>query len=215
MARQSRQARRAHDRRLHDSRRHHHQRPRITWQTIAGTLVVLAAIAFFGYKALNPDKKSTTNAATTGTSIPNGPSVGAVKCDQGMSSGNQYHIHAHISLIRAGKSQTITTDAGHYYNQDCLYWLHAHDNVGIIHLEAPHKVTPTLATYLQVLARTLPGGKPNIDPGPGQTRKIWLNLKPYTGNPMDIPIVQHNDITIEIGPPFTTPKKFDFKAHGV
>jgi hypothetical protein len=214
MARQSRQARRAQERRLHETRRHHAHRPRITWQTIAGALVVLAAVGFFGYKALNPDNKSTTNAAN-GTSIPNGPAVGAVQCDQGMSSGNLYHIHAHLSVLRNGKPETISTDAGHYFAKDCLYWLHAHDNVGIIHLEAPNKVTPTLGTYFDVLKNTLPGGPPNITAAAGQTRKVWLNGKPYTGDPLKIPIVQHDDITIEVGPPFSTPTKFNFKAHNV
>jgi hypothetical protein len=50
---------------------------------------------------------------------------------------------------------------------------------------------------------------------PGQTLKVWVNLKPYYGNPRNIKLTQHTDITIQIGPKFVKPKRFDFAAYNV
>ena len=58
-----------------------------------------------------------------------------IGCDQGMPAGG-YHVHAHLAVYVKGKPFTIGSDSGHYYAKDCLYWLHAHDSIGIIHIEA-------------------------------------------------------------------------------
>lgn len=40
--------------------------------------------------------------------------------------------------------------------------------------------------------------------------KVYVDQKPYTGNPRDIVLVKHKTITIEIGPPFVAPKPYNF-----
>ncbi len=42
----------------------------------------------------------------------------------------------------------------------------------------------------------------------GSKLKVWVDGKPYTGDPAKIPLVAHADIVIEAGPPFPTPPKF-------
>jgi hypothetical protein len=213
-SRQSRQARRAQERRQLAQRRQHPQRAsfEFNWQMVAGLVVILAFVGILGFKALSNSSNNTLASATA--TIPNGPSVEGIGCDQGMPAGG-YHIHAHLTVLEAGKSFPIGQDSGHYYAKDCLFWLHAHDPSGLIHFESPQVEHPPLSAWLGVLARTNPGGAPNITPGPGQTRKVYVNGKLYIGNPANIKIYQHENIWIELGPPFSSPQPFDFKAHGV
>jgi hypothetical protein len=214
MGRQSRQARRAQERRAQHQRRRQSQQTRFTfnWQVVAGLAVVLAVAGILGFKALSGTSAS-TNSATSTSTIPAGPPVMGIGCDQGMPAGG-YHVHAHLAVYVKGKPFTIGSDSGHYYAKDCLYWLHAHDSIGIIHIEAPHPTQPPLGAYLEILGKTNPSGAPPITPAPGQSRKVWVNGQPYAGDPAKIPLKLHENIQIDIGPPFTPYQPFDFKAHG-
>jgi hypothetical protein len=42
----------------------------------------------------------------------------------------------------------------------------------------------------------------------GSKLKVWVDGKPYAGDPAKIPLAAHADIVIEAGPPFPTPPKF-------
>jgi hypothetical protein len=186
------------------------------WQLIAGLVVVLAAIGIFAWAVTHERGSSTTASGnSTPTTIGPGPTVNGIACDQGMSSGPSFHIHAHIAIYDKGKLQPISADYGHYYNKDCLFWLHAHDTAGIIHMESPHPIHPTLATWYQIAKLTLPsaGDKlPRITPRPGEQERAYVNQKLYHGNPMGIPLTKHENITIEFGPPWVAPKAFTFPA---
>jgi hypothetical protein len=214
MGRQSRQARRAQERRAQHQRRREPQRAAFTfnWQVVAGLAVVLAFAGILGFKALSSSSASSTAATSTST-IPAGPSVMGIGCDQGMPAGG-YHIHAHLAVYVKGKLQTIGSDSGHYYAKDCLFWLHAHDSIGIIHIEGPHEIHPPLAAYLGILAKTNPGGAPQVTPAAGESRKVWVNGKVFTGDPASIKLYPHATIQVDIGPPFPPYQPFDFKAHG-
>src|SRR5437764_8534863 len=104
-----------------------------------------------------------------------------------MTTGNSYHVHAHLEIFNDGKPETISDQSGHYPDYDCQYWLHAHDTSGIIHVEAPHKIVPTLATWFAVVKRTT-GKAPSITPAAGQKMRVWVNEKPYSGDPLRIPL---------------------------
>src|SRR5947209_4534117 len=148
MGRTSRQARRAQERRqLHQQqRRQHHQgfRLELNWQLLLGVAIVIAFAGYLGYKALSPASSASNPLSPTAT-IPNGPTLAGIGCDQGMPAGG-YHVHAHLTVLRAGKPVVIGQDSGHYYAKDCLFWLHAHDSLGIIHIEAPTERHPLLRT---------------------------------------------------------------------
>jgi hypothetical protein len=85
-----------------------------------------------------------------------------------------------------------------------------------MHLESPGPVKPPLKAFFDIARLTVGAqGVPNLTPGPGEQRKVWVNMKPYSGDPLTIPLVQHTDITIEIGPPFSPPRKFPFAKYQV
>src|SRR5579872_3850660 len=105
MGRTSRQARRAQERRhLHQQQRRQHQqglRLELNWQLLLGVAVVLAFAGYLGYKALSPAASANNTISATAT-IPNGPTVAGIGCDQGMPAGG-YHVHAHLTVLIDGK----------------------------------------------------------------------------------------------------------------
>lgn len=208
---QSRQARRAAQRR---------QPPRQgpaggqqpNWPLVGALGAVLAAILIFGILFA---KQAGILGNATPTPSMTANSVGGIGCNANMTVG--YHVHQHLTVLIKGKQFQFSPDVGHYYDHDCLFWVHKHtDENGLIHLESPAPVKPTLKAFFDIARLTVgQQGVPNITPGPGEQRKVWVNMKPYSGDPLSIPLVQHTDITIEIGPPFSPPRKFPFAKYQV
>lgn len=212
MGRQSRQTRRAQERRAQSRGPQHGGSGTRNWSLIAGVAVVLAVVGLLAAQATGAMKLS-SGASATPTISPGTPIAG-IGCNQ--MEGTDYHIHAHISIYNKAKPVTISADTGHNYDQDCLYWLHSHDAIGIIHLEAPKVLKPPLSDWIKVQNATTPKNQNVSLVAPaGLTRKVWLNEKPYNGDPNKIRILPHRNITVEFGPPWVAPKKFDFKSHGI
>ncbi len=207
---QSRQARRA-------AQRRQPERPgtaggrRPNWPVMGALGAILAAIVIFGIVFA---KQAGISGGATPTPNMTANPVDGVGCNN-MQPG--YHVHPHLTVLIKGKQFQFSTDTGHYYDHDCLFWVHKHqDENGLIHIESPGPVKPPLKTFFDIVRLTAgPQGVPNITPRPGQQRKVWVNMKPYTGDPLQIPLLQHTDITIEIGPPFSSPKKFPFAKYQV
>src|SRR5919199_2264831 len=49
-----------------------------------------------------------------------------------------FHIHTHISIFVNGQHMYIPPQIG-IIPEKCIYWLHTHDESGIIHIESPIK----------------------------------------------------------------------------
>ena len=122
-----------------------------------------------------------------------------------------YHVHAHLAIYDAGKAVPPPAGIGINTDHDCLYWLHTHNPDGILHIEAPKKITPTLGVFFDVwkkpLSRTKVG---TLSVKPGQTMKVFVNNKPYAGDPRQIVLHAHTDVQIDIGPPFPAPKRYPY-----
>lgn len=145
---------------------------------------------------------------------PPGPTVRGIGCAAMSFIG--FHIHAHIEFFEQGHSLPVSADTGHNFDHDCLYWIHAHDTLGIIHIEAPKRIRPTVAQWVAVENRTTYWYEHlGVEAPPGLTRRVWVNERPYSGDPAAIAITQHRDITVEFGPPWVRPKKFNFAMHGL
>jgi hypothetical protein len=86
-----------------------------------------------------------------------------------------------------------------------ICWLHTHDTSAIIHLEAGDARTFTLADFFAVWRQPL--GATVIDGervGNGESVQVTVNRQPYTGAPETIVLSNHEDIVLQIGPPFVT-----------
>lgn len=213
--RNSRQSRRAQERRQQVQQKRAPARKGPNWSLIAGAVVVLAAIALFVLGASGKNPLGGVGAAhPTATESP-GKTIAGVGCNP--MEGVVYHVHAALRVYNKGKLIPQSNDSGHNYNNDCLYWLHVHDQSGVIHVEAPKVIHPTLGTWIDVQRTTNSAGdvSPIAMNKAGLQRHVWLNGKRYSGDPRSIVLKQHTDIVIEYGPPFSQPKPFDFKANGV
>jgi hypothetical protein len=213
MGRETRQARRARERREQELRRSHTAKNSRTWAIAGGIgVIVVALLLFAGHTLASGVGKSTAASGLVPTpkEAPGKVIDGVVGCGStGMAPG--YHVHMHLAMYDAGKPVTLPALVGFNYNHDCLYWLHTHDTTGIIHLESPNHLVPTLGNFFDVWGQPLSATQMATESvKSGQRMETFVNMKPYNGNPRDIKLTPHATITIEIGPPFVKPQPFNF-----
>jgi len=63
-----------------------------------------------------------------------------------------FHIHTKFNLTIDNKSYPIPAGIGIIPN-NCIFWLHTHDDTGIIHIESPNNRSFTLGQFLQIWNR--------------------------------------------------------------
>jgi hypothetical protein len=159
-----------------------------------------------------PKLATLLNAAT-------GQSVDGIQCNAGEQT--VVHVHTHLTIFVNGKAQVIpygigipgfqavSTPQGPFVETgSCFYWLHAHANDGIIHIESPStsdtfKLGQFFDEWGVPLSTTQVGsatGKVTVFfTAPG--KKAML----YTGNPADIPLGDHYQIQLVVGTPIVAP----------
>jgi hypothetical protein len=139
--------------------------------------------------------------------VPAGQTVAGISCDA--QEGQRIHIHQHLLILDHGKPVAIPANVGQPAGKPCIYWLHTHTPDGVIHIEAPKDRSFTLADFFAVWGQPLSRGvAATARVGKGQSLKVWVDGKPFTGDPGSIPLMAHTDIVIEAGPPFTQPPRF-------
>jgi hypothetical protein len=208
MGRQTRQARRAQERRAQARGRQSAQGPDRKW-LLAGVAVVLAAVALLAYFYATNGGSGSAETATP-TAVP-AAAIDGVGCNPG-GEVVTYHQHAHLALYEKGKHIAVPALIGFDVNHDCLFWLHTHQGEeGVIHMEAPSKIEPKLSTFFKIWREPLNSQQiGTIKVTSGEQVKTFLNGQPYAGDPANIPLVRHEQIVIEVGPPFVKPPSFTF-----
>jgi hypothetical protein len=95
-------------------------------------LNVLKAILFFQFKIFVAHQ-------VLGQSSKRHPFINVPVITNGSSDTMEYlmHIHAHLDVFKNGQTNPIPPNTGTIPNQ-CIYWLHTHDDTGVIHVES-HK----------------------------------------------------------------------------
>ncbi|WP_134483076.1 hypothetical protein [Candidatus Nitrosocosmicus franklandus] len=60
-------------------------------------------------------------------------------------------FHNHTKLIIKDQNHSLTIPAGiGIVPNECIFWLHTHDDSGIIHIESPSEISFSLGQFLQV-----------------------------------------------------------------
>lgn len=211
MGRETRQARRARERKQKQVQSHGIS----PWAIAAGGAVIVVAALILVFSMVIPAAGSSHNTQSTNIQS-HGATIDGVKCDgNGMVPG--YHIHAALEMYVNGKHVALPSYVGFNIQQNCLYWLHVHEpSYDIIHLESPHKIVPTLGTFFAVWHEPLSWTHFwKYSTAGGKHMQVYVDGKPYLQNPRTITITPYKVITIEIGPPFVAPKPFNFKALGL
>jgi hypothetical protein len=158
---------------------------------VGGALLVAAVI--FVIVALVNNQSSGTKA------------VASVQCNVGEQFAT--HYHAHLTILYQGANIAVPQNIG--ITGTCLYWLHTHDQSGIIHVEAPadqKNRTFTLGDFFQVWGQPLSSTKvATLTIRSDQKLIAYVDGKVYEGDPSKIPLKSHQNIVLEVTPPVQDP----------
>jgi len=169
-----------------------------------------------GYEAvaipIGPKLATLANAAT-------GQTVDGVQCQAGEQLVS--HVHTHLTIFVNGKAQVIpygigvpgaeavqTPDGPFVETGSCFYWLHTHQEDGIIHVESPS--TSLSFTLGQFFAEWgIPLNATQVGPATGKLTVFFAapgkKVGIYKGNPADLPLGDHYQIQIDVGTPIVKP----------
>jgi hypothetical protein len=78
--------------------------------------------------------------------------VDGIRCDT--MEFTKFHVHAHLDIIVDGKPFIVPSQIGIDPNGRCLYWLHTHDDSGIIHIESPVEREFTIGNFIDIWGQT-------------------------------------------------------------
>ena len=136
-----------------------------------------------------------------------GQPINGISCDA--MEGQRIHIHQHLVILDHGRQVDIPANVGQVPARRCLYWIHTHTPDGIIHIETPKDRSFTLGDFFAVWGQPLSRTRAASAKAKIRRRlRVWVDGKPYTGNPRGIKLASHTDIVIEAGPPYPKPPRF-------
>lgn len=93
----------------------------------------------------------------------------------------------------------------------CLFWLHTHDDTGLIHGEADVAANYTLGQFFTVWGQPLSSADVLGErAAPGEEVPVVVNGERHSGDPRTVPLMAHEQIVVQLGPPFPTPPSFTF-----
>ena len=142
-----------------------------------------------------------------------GQTVNGIQCQKVIN--ELFHHHVHLSLFVNGVQYAIprgtgmkNPGTGHFVHKaDCTYWLHTHDETGILHMEAPKLRNYTLQDYFLIWGEPL--SQTNVAGYTG-TVTVFINGVQQTIDPRTIVFTPYLQITLEVGQPVVTPPTYIF-----
>jgi len=184
--------RREEQQRREEERRHAARRKRITIFSIIG--VVALAVAGLVYLVV-AQSQTPANAAYS--------VVDNISCQSTEQGGT--HIHAHVTMYVNGTKTPIPANVGIAPDSSCLYWLHTHDDSGVIHIEAPEGVSATFGNFLDIWGQRFQqvGYPSQLSDATGW--QVYVNGKPFRGNFHTIQLQSHTLITLAYNSPGIQP----------
>ncbi|MBR7838194.1 hypothetical protein KDL01_33285 [Actinospica durhamensis] len=195
------------------------KRRKVMFGTGAGVLVAVLVVALV---LLNISRNHTDQAASVASSQTGESNLlapvwtgldGQVIDGVGVNSMEQtaYHIHAHLAIYVNGKQMTVpygigiqqpwsTTSDGNggefVESGAAFYYLHTHDDSGVIHIESPTTQTYKLGQFFAEWNQTLSATQIGTHTG---NVTAYVNGTKYTGNPADITLSSHAVIQLDLG----------------
>jgi hypothetical protein len=163
-------------------------------------LAVFIGLALTWIIAPSMNSSSLTSASTTNSR----PIISGISCDsmEHFINGNPYPIPAEIGIVP---------------NQ-CIYWMHTHDNTGIIHIESPKDRDFTLGEFFDIWGEKFDNNQIfNNVVGKGgsnnNTLSVYINGDKVSNltDYKEIKINAHDEIVIVYGtPPDSIPSGYQF-----
>jgi hypothetical protein len=142
-----------------------------------------------------------------------GQDVNGIHCAKSLKA--TFHHHVHLSLFVNGTQIAIPRGTGmknpaksnFIYHADCFYWLHTHDETGIIHMEAPTSRFYDLHDYFYEWGESL--SATNVAGYTG-TVTVFINGVQQSIDPRQIRFSPYEEITLELGSPIVPPPVYIF-----
>ncbi|MEY9967078.1 hypothetical protein ABIA33_005143 [Streptacidiphilus sp. MAP12-16] len=196
----------------------------ISW-VVAGAVLLGGAgtAAYFGIRStMDANQKAKATKQATDPSIDKNTSLLATTAHQatgedidGVVKSNSmetldYHIHSHLQIYVNGVQKSIPYGIGimpPYSLQNsgssafvssgsAFYYLHTHDETGVIHVESPTKREYTLGNFFDLWKQPLSSTQVGPDKG---TVTVYVDGKLYTGDPTKITFTEFKKIQLDVG----------------
>jgi hypothetical protein len=186
-------------------------RPRFRSLLLAVLIPAVVAVPFVAAVCGSGNSSgSTPSTGAASTPATAASTIDGIPCNT--SEQLKYHVHSHLTIFVNGEQVAVPANIGIDFNARCLYWLHTHDNSGVIHVEAPSEQQFTLGQFFAIWgkdlsATSLLGNKADA----AHQVRAFVDGQPFMGDPATISLGKHTDIVLEYGPPFPqTPGPYPF-----
>jgi hypothetical protein len=161
---------------------------------LAATSIILAASALDISFSVGEDAFSSPSNMTP---------VDGIRCDS--MEFTKFHIHAHLDIFVDGKPFTVPSQIGIDPQGRCLYWLHTHDDSGVIHIESPIEREFSIGNFIDIWDQTFNNTKLFDNKSVNDTNsalRMYINgVEVPTGTDFrNISISAHDEIALIIGP---------------
>lgn len=180
---------------------------------VGGLIMMFIGLTFAFAWIIAPSMNSSLLASASTNN--NGTTVGGISCD----SMEHFimHIHVHLDIFINGKPYQVPSEIGIVSNQ-CIYWLHTHDDTGIIHIESPEERDFTLGEFFDVWGQKFDNNRilDNIvgkDGSNNNELNVYVNGNKVSNSTdyRGIKLNEHDEIVIAYGaPPKVIPKGYQF-----
>jgi hypothetical protein len=167
-----------------------------------GTIAVRSAVAANEPGPL-PTPPPASGTAMPPWALPASPSaaIAAAGLEASSMEGGGAHFHPHLDILVNGKAVPVAADIGIDQTAGVMSELHTHDASGLIHIESPSTngryVLGQLFTEWGVrLDREHLGG---LTTGSGKSLIAYVDGKRVQGNPAQVELVSHRQITLVFG----------------
>jgi hypothetical protein len=173
--------------------------------TVTAIGVAVAMVAACGATA-NPGNSPTATGPTPPPPVLSAPvsatvtgqRIDGITCD---ASAPQLviHVHAHLAVFVDGAARAVPKNIGilpSVGGSPCTYWLHSHDDDGIMHVESPVTRSFTLGNYFDVWGLQLDSS--HVGPAAGAVI-AYVNGQPFTGDVRTIALAAHAVVQLDVG----------------
>ena len=142
------------------------------------------------------------------------PTIDGIQCNP--SEKFVLHNHVHIDIFINGQRYIVPSQVG-IIPERCLYWLHTHDDSGIIHVESPVAKNYTLGQFFDIWNKKFNNSQifDNVANGKNNnnTLSVYVNGQKVSSgaNYRDIKLNEHDQIVVVYGrAPASIPTKYEF-----
>ena len=124
-----------------------------------------------------------------------------------------FHNHAHLDIFIGGQPYTVPSQIGIIPGK-CIYWLHTHDDSGVIHIESPVTRNFTLGQFFDIWKKRFSNVQifDNIA-NATNVMAVYVNGNKVNGEAdyRNINLQEHDQIAIVFGkPPSKIPSTYGF-----